>query len=37
MFAGYRSVFLGEAAHSRELGGFWSVIAPQVTELRSGR
>ena len=36
--AGYRSVFLGEAAHTREPGGFWSLVAPQLwAELRSGR
>jgi glycosyltransferase involved in cell wall biosynthesis len=38
LLAGYRSVFLGKGAHTRELGGFWSLIAPQVwSELRSGR
>ena len=38
LLAGYRSVFLGEAARTREPGGFWSLIAPQVwNELRSGR
>ena len=38
MLAGYRSVFLGEAARTREPGGFWSLVAPQVwNELRSGR
>jgi glycosyltransferase involved in cell wall biosynthesis len=37
LLAGYRSVFLGDAARSREPGGFWSLIAPQVwNELRSG-
>jgi glycosyltransferase involved in cell wall biosynthesis len=35
---GYRSVFLGKAAHKREPGGFWSLVVPQLwTELRSGR
>jgi glycosyltransferase involved in cell wall biosynthesis len=38
LLAGYRSVFLGDAARTREPGGFWSLIAPQVwSELRSGR
>jgi glycosyltransferase involved in cell wall biosynthesis len=38
LLAGYRSVFLGHAASTREPGGFWSLIAPQVWgELRSGR
>src|SRR5690242_15869257 len=38
LLAGYDSVFLGEAAHTREPAGFWSLIAPQVwRELRSGR
>jgi glycosyltransferase involved in cell wall biosynthesis len=38
LLAGYRSVFLGEAARTREPGGFWSLVAPQVwNELRSGR
>jgi glycosyltransferase involved in cell wall biosynthesis len=35
---GYRSVFFGDAARTREPGGFWSLVAPQVwNELRSGR
>ena len=38
LLAGYRSVFLGEAARTREPRGFWSLVAPQVwNELRSGR
>jgi len=38
LLAGYRSVFLGEGARTREPGGFWSLIAPQVwSELHSGR
>jgi glycosyltransferase involved in cell wall biosynthesis len=38
LLAGYRSVFLGDAARRREPRGFWSLIAPQVwNELRSGR
>jgi len=38
LLAGYRSVFLGDAARTRVPGGFWSLIAPQVwNELRSGR
>jgi glycosyltransferase involved in cell wall biosynthesis len=38
LLSGYRSVFLGDAAHTREPGGFWSLVAPQVwNELRSGR
>jgi len=38
LLAGYRSVFLGDAARTREPGGFWSLITPQVwSELRSGR
>jgi glycosyltransferase involved in cell wall biosynthesis len=37
LLAGYRSVFLGDAARRREPGGFWSLVAPQVwNELRSG-
>src|SRR5438477_10613732 len=27
LLAGYRSVFLGEGAHQREPGGFWSLVA----------
>src|SRR5262249_46077435 len=35
---GYRSVFLGDAARTREPGGFWSLVVPQVwSELRTGR
>jgi glycosyltransferase involved in cell wall biosynthesis len=35
---GYRAVFLGAHAHTREPGGFWSLVAPQVwSEIRSGR
>ncbi|MGP0094503.1 MAG: glycosyltransferase family 4 protein [Xanthobacteraceae bacterium] len=38
LLAGYESLFLGDAAHTREPGGFWSLVAPQVwDELRSGR
>jgi glycosyltransferase involved in cell wall biosynthesis len=38
LLAGYRSVFLGESARTREPQGFWSLVAPQVwNELRSGR
>jgi glycosyltransferase involved in cell wall biosynthesis len=38
LIAGYRSVFLGDAARIREPRGFWSLIAPQVwNEVRSGR
>lgn len=38
LLAGYRSVFLGNAAGRREPRGFWSLVAPQVwSELRSGR
>jgi glycosyltransferase involved in cell wall biosynthesis len=38
LIAGYRSVFLGQAARAREPRGFWSLIVPQVwKELRSGR
>jgi len=37
LLAGYRSVFLGEAARTREPEGFWSLVAPQVwNEVRSG-
>jgi glycosyltransferase involved in cell wall biosynthesis len=37
LLAGYRSVFLGAAARTREPDGFWSLIVPQVWgELRSG-
>lgn len=35
---GYRSVYVGPGARTREPGGFWSLIAPQVwSEVRSGR
>ena len=38
LLAGYRSVFLGEAAHTREPAGFWSLVAPEVwNEVRSGQ
>ena len=38
LLSGYRSVFLGAAARSREPRGFWSLVGPQVwSELRSGR
>jgi glycosyltransferase involved in cell wall biosynthesis len=38
LLAGYQSVFLGDGARTREPGGFWSLVAPQVwSELRSGR
>jgi glycosyltransferase involved in cell wall biosynthesis len=38
LLAGYRSVFLGGSARTREPQGFWSLVAPQVwNELRSGR
>lgn len=38
LLAGYRSVFLGQAAHRREPAGFWSLVAPQIwSEVRSGR
>ena len=38
LLAGYESVFLGKAAHTREPAGFWSLMAPQVwREVRSGR
>ena len=38
LLSGYRSVFLGAAARSREPGGFWSLVGPQVwNEPRSGR
>src|SRR6476469_4232978 len=30
LLAGYRSVFLGDAARTREPGGFWSLVAPEV-------
>jgi glycosyltransferase involved in cell wall biosynthesis len=37
LLAGYRSVFLGTAAHTREPGGFWSLVAPEVwNEVRFG-
>jgi glycosyltransferase involved in cell wall biosynthesis len=37
LLAGYRSVFLGDAARKRKPGRFWSLVAPQVwNELRSG-
>lgn len=35
---GYRSIFLGERASKRALGGFWSLIVPEIwVEIRSGR
>src|SRR5215813_6050974 len=38
LLAGYRSVFLGDAARTREPGGFWSLVAPEAwNEVRSGR
>jgi glycosyltransferase involved in cell wall biosynthesis len=38
LLSGYRSVFLGKGAGTREPNGFWSLIAPSVwSELRSGR
>src|SRR3954447_11885707 len=38
LLSGYRSIFVGSAARSREPRGFFSLIAPQVWgELRSGR
>jgi glycosyltransferase involved in cell wall biosynthesis len=38
LLAGYRSVFLGDAARTRVPGGFWSLVAPEVwNEVRSGR
>jgi glycosyltransferase involved in cell wall biosynthesis len=38
LLAGYRSVFLGNAAHTRIPAGFWSLVAPQVwNEIRSSR
>lgn len=37
LLAGYRSVFLGEAAKRRTPGGFWSLTCPQVwSEVRTG-
>src|SRR6266498_25392 len=29
LLAGYRSVFIGSRARTREPGGFWSLVAPQ--------
>src|SRR5262249_10913936 len=38
LLAGYRSVFLGDGARTREPGGFWSLVAPEAwNEVRSGR
>jgi glycosyltransferase involved in cell wall biosynthesis len=38
LLAGYRSVFLGDAARTRVPGGFWSLVAPEAwNEVRSGR
>jgi glycosyltransferase involved in cell wall biosynthesis len=38
LLAGHRSIFLGEAAHTREPGGFWSLVAPEVwKEVRYGQ
>ena len=38
LLAGYRSVFLGKEAHTRDPGGFWSLMAPEVwNEVRSGQ
>ena len=38
LLAGYQCVFLGEKAHAREPGGFWSLIAPEAwKEVRCGQ
>ena len=38
LLAGYRSKFLGNAAHKRDPAGFWSLIAPEIwSEIISGR
>lgn len=38
LLTGYEAVFVGGAAHKREVGGFWSLIVPELwKELRSGR
>ncbi len=38
LLAGYRSMYVGPGARTREPGGFWSLVAPQVwNEVRSGR
>jgi glycosyltransferase involved in cell wall biosynthesis len=38
LLAGYRSVFVGDAARTRVPDGFWSLVAPQLwSELCSGR
>lgn len=38
LLAGYNPVFMGEAAKRRELGGFFSLVAPELwREIRSGR
>jgi glycosyltransferase involved in cell wall biosynthesis len=38
LLAGYRAIFLGQGARTRQPTGFWSLVAPQVwSELRSGR
>jgi glycosyltransferase involved in cell wall biosynthesis len=38
LLAGYDSVFLGERARTRSVGGFWSLVCPELAwELRRGR
>lgn len=38
LLEGYRHVFLGERAKRRSIGGFWSLVCPEVWgEIRSGR
>jgi glycosyltransferase involved in cell wall biosynthesis len=38
LLAGYRAIFVGDGARTREPRGFWSLVAPEVwSELRSGR
>jgi glycosyltransferase involved in cell wall biosynthesis len=38
LLGGYESVFLGEAAKTRNPAGFWSLVCPQVwSEVRSGK
>ena len=38
LLQGYQSVFLGEAAKTRDPKGFWSLVCPQVwSEVRSGK
>jgi glycosyltransferase involved in cell wall biosynthesis len=38
LLAGYASIFLGERSRTRDVGGFWSLICPELAwEIRSAR